>query len=101
MQEKIAAHQILPDDLVWQEGTAQWVAAREVPELFANSPQPASSSPAPRFYYVSEGQSVGPLSLKEMQDMIASHRLNATDLVWQEGTPQWVAAAHVPELFAK
>ena len=103
MQDRIAARQLFAEDLVWQEGTPQWVAAREIPELFANNPEAINlptAIPAPRFYYLQDGQSVGPLSLLQMQDRIASGQLLAEDLVWKEGTPQWVAAREIPELFA-
>ena len=46
MQERIALHQLRPQDLVWREGMSQWVAAQEVPELF--SPPAATPTVQPK-----------------------------------------------------
>lgn len=34
LQELVASNQVRPEDMVWRDGMAQWVAAREVPDLF-------------------------------------------------------------------
>jgi DNA-binding beta-propeller fold protein YncE len=34
MQERVASNQLHPEDLVWRDGMGQWVAAREVRDLF-------------------------------------------------------------------
>lgn len=43
-----------------------------------------------------EGQ--GPVTLQDLQTKCTFGDLSATDLVWCQGMPQWVAAAAIPEL---
>jgi hypothetical protein len=63
-------------------------------------PVPAAAPAAPRWYYAVQGQPVGPATLEQLQLLAASGRLLPTDLVWQEGTPGWVAARSVERLFS-
>jgi hypothetical protein len=51
------------------------------------------------WYYVSNGNQVGPVSLAELKSAAAAGKFTAADLVWQEGTPDWVAASTVAGLF--
>lgn len=44
------------------------------------------------------GQQYGPVPFETLRAWAAEGRLKATDFVWQEGTPTWVAAAGVPGL---
>jgi len=54
-----------------------------------------------QYRYLERGQPSGPLSLKQMQERVATSQLHRQDLVWVEGTPDWVAAEQISELFAK
>ena len=54
-----------------------------------------------RFYYIKNGQRFGPILLKHMQELVASDKLRPDDTVWVEGTPQWVPAQEVSELYPK
>lgn len=45
------------------------------------------------------GQQVGPVSDEVLQQMSQSGQLQPTDLVWQEGMPQWIAANTIRGLF--
>jgi hypothetical protein len=38
MHERVTSHQLLPEHLVWREGTPQWVTAQEVSGLFPQAP---------------------------------------------------------------
>ena len=51
------------------------------------------------WYYVVNGSQVGPVTLAGLQAATAAGRVGPTDLVWQDGTPDWVAARTVPGLF--
>ena len=42
-----SAGRIAPGDLVWREGMAQWIAARDVPEVASLFPAPRTGRPAP------------------------------------------------------
>jgi hypothetical protein len=54
----------------------------------------------PAWYYVRDGVQTGPVSFEEMKSAAAAGRLSPADLVWQEGTADWVPARTVPGLFA-
>ncbi len=51
------------------------------------------------WYYVVNGSQVGPVALAGLQAAVAAGKVGPTDLVWQDGTPDWVAARTVPGLF--
>jgi hypothetical protein len=53
----------------------------------------------PEWYYFVNNTQVGPVPLDELKAAVASGKLAPTDLVWQDGTPDWVAARTVPGLF--
>jgi uncharacterized RDD family membrane protein YckC len=51
-----------------------------------------------QWYYVSQGQRVGPVGEEELRRVVAAGQLYGTDLVWREGMAQWVPVAQVAEL---
>lgn len=51
------------------------------------------------WYYVSNGNQVGPVSLFDLKQAASAGKFTPNDLVWQEGTPDWVAANTVAGLF--
>ncbi len=51
------------------------------------------------WYYVVAGAQTGPVSLAELKDAAATGTLSPPDLVWQEGTADWVPARAVAGLF--
>jgi hypothetical protein len=51
------------------------------------------------WYYVVNGIQTGPVTLAELKEAAAAKKFSPTDLVWQEGTPDWVAASSVVGLF--
>ena len=51
------------------------------------------------WYYVVNGNQVGPVSLDELKAVAGIGKLAPTDLVWQEGTADWVEARTVAGLF--
>ncbi len=52
------------------------------------------------WYYVRNGTQTGPVSFDELKSAAAAGQLAPIDLVWQEGTPDWVPARTVAGLFA-
>lgn len=52
------------------------------------------------WYYVRNGAQTGPVSFDELRAVAASGQLAGTDLVWKEGTPDWVVARSVTGLFS-
>ncbi|MDF1659350.1 MAG: CD225/dispanin family protein [Verrucomicrobiales bacterium] len=50
------------------------------------------------WYYASNGQQMGPVSQEELISLFDRGEIKASDLVWNEGMPDWVAFSSVPEL---
>ncbi len=76
-------------------------------QMMMNQQQPRSSqapgAPVPppmtaQFYVAVNGQQVGPLTLEQVQQMIASGQVNQNTYVWKQGLPNWVPASQVPEI---
>lgn len=50
------------------------------------------------WYYIKDGQKVGPISLADAQQLIQRRQLSPNDLVWKNGLENWAAVKDVPEL---
>lgn len=51
------------------------------------------------WYYAHDGAQTGPVSFGDLRAAVASGQLGAEDLVWKEGTVDWVPARSVAGLF--
>jgi uncharacterized RDD family membrane protein YckC len=51
------------------------------------------------WYYLVEGQQMGPVGSRELKTLADRGRLQPSDLIWREGLPNWVPAARVKGLF--
>src|SRR5215207_76054 len=51
------------------------------------------------WYYVRNGAQTGPVTFDELKSAAASGQLAPADLVWKEGTADWVTARTVPGLY--
>ena len=51
------------------------------------------------WFYARGDQQQGPVTLDGLRALAAAGQLVGTDLVWQNGTPDWRPAAEVPEIF--
>jgi hypothetical protein len=51
------------------------------------------------WYYAQNGQQAGPVSASQLQQLARSGQIQASDLVWKEGLPQWVQAKAIKGLF--
>jgi hypothetical protein len=51
------------------------------------------------YYYTSFGKRFGPVPETQLKTLVESNMLRPTDLVWREGSPDWVPASQVPGLF--
>lgn len=47
---------------------------------------------------IAEGQKLGPLADQEILSWARAQRLRPSDLVWQDGMPEWLPAGQVPQL---
>ncbi len=62
--------------------------------------QPGAVPPplSPQFYVAVNGQQVGPLTLEQIQQMIAKGQVNKNTYVWKPGLANWTPAQQVPEI---
>ena len=60
---------------------------------------PESAPPTvARWYYIRDRKKIGPLTLEELRELVATEKLCASDMVLKEGEPRWCAAGEVPGL---
>lgn len=50
------------------------------------------------WYYSRGGQQAGPVTWAALYQLAQSGQIQATDMVWREGTPDWVQAGTIREL---
>jgi GYF domain 2 len=53
------------------------------------------------WYYARDGAQTGPVSFDDLKKAIGAGQIGPEDLVWREGTPDWMPAKSVPGLFAE
>lgn len=70
-------------------------------EALESFPPTAPSAPQSLWYYAIEEQQFGPVPLHQLQQMLDRGELLATDMVWEQGSPDWLPVAEVPELGGK
>jgi hypothetical protein len=51
-----------------------------------------------QWYYLVNGERVGPVSTTLLKELAVSGELQATDMVWRDGLPQWVSAGSIKGL---
>jgi hypothetical protein len=51
-----------------------------------------------RYFYAEGDSRQGPVFFAQLQQLAAAGRLKSDTLVWEEGTPNWVPASHIPGL---
>ena len=98
--------QLLPADMVLEEGTTTWVPASEVVQAFTpainTTPPPPLSKPATadraEWYYSQNGQQTGPVPWAQLRHLAASSQLRPTDMVWKAGMPAWAAVDSIQNL---
>jgi uncharacterized membrane protein YjgN (DUF898 family) len=52
------------------------------------------------WYYISNGNRLGPIPAPKLKELATSGQLQPTDMIWREGLAQWVAASSLKGLFA-
>jgi serine/threonine protein kinase len=70
--------------------------------------KPASSAHLPpvvsafpeheQFYYLTNGQQLGPVSLEELRELVRTRKITPSDLVWSNSIGNWSAILSVPGL---
>ncbi|RYD19727.1 MAG: RDD family protein [Verrucomicrobiaceae bacterium] len=51
-----------------------------------------------QWYYTESGEQRGPVGEQEIKNLLSTHRINPSTLVWREGMPQWAPAGSIPTL---
>lgn len=64
------------------------------------SPNSPARAAAQQWYLLRNGQQIGPISSKQLQQVATSNQMTPEDLVWREGYADWVPAKRVKGLFA-
>lgn len=79
-----------------QEAEAQKKAAEtETRRHTASVDARPDTKPSQPWYYVVAGKSVGPVTVGELQGLLARGELSADTLVWNPGMPDWCCARNV------
>ena len=106
MKDLATSGQLLPSDMVMQDGKTKWKAASEVQEFFpasGSTPPPPLPPPAPpepsEWHFTQNGQQAGPVTWTQLKTRAASGQLLATDMVWKNGMAAWAAAGSIRDLF--
>lgn len=53
-----------------------------------------------QWHYIRGNKQLGPVSAADLKQLASGGQLSPTDMVWNEGTPNWVPAANIQGLFA-
>lgn len=71
----------------------------------AGTPPPVTPQPPPlppqevaEWYYVTGGQALGPMTLTQIQALVAQGLIDGNTSVWKDGMAGWARLADVPEL---
>ncbi len=89
LRELADSGQLAPDDLVWQQGGTNWLAASQVPGLITSSGS---------WYYLDNGQRRGPITDDELKRRVGNGTLRLDDLVWREGMAEWAPLRNFVEV---
>jgi tetratricopeptide (TPR) repeat protein len=105
MKQMAELSQLLPTEMVLQDGTTQWKSASQVQEFFpvlasaAPPPLPPPLAPEPaEWHFTQNGQQAGPVTWSQLRQRAASGQLQSTDMVWKGGMAGWVAASTINDL---
>lgn len=95
MKQLAAAVQLLPQDMVLQEGTSKWLAASQVQTLWP-LPDRRATLVAPElaeWHYTHSGQRCGSATWTQLLELASSGKLLPTDMVWTMGMDTWAASS--------
>jgi membrane protease subunit (stomatin/prohibitin family) len=68
-----------------------------------NPSQPTMGTPPPmpvqtQYFYASNGQQMGPVSIEQLKGFFANRTINKDSLIWKQGMSNWTALKDVQEL---
>ena len=64
------------------------------------SPPPPPPPPPLQWHIAQNGQTLGPYSMGELAEAIATNRVRPDTLVWTVGMADWTAATQIPQIAA-
>ncbi len=84
---------------------AQQMGQMMNPQGTGQAPQPAAPAPPPipiavQYYYASNGQQMGPVTMEQLSALFANRTVNRDSLIWKQGMAGWTALKDVEELKA-
>jgi len=101
LQQMVTAGELGPADMLLPADGQKWVTAGSLAGLFPHlSPPPVAAVPvtAQRYWLMLSGQSHGPYTSEEVNELRARHPIANDTLVCPEGGSQWVPITAVPDL---
>lgn len=90
-----------------------WSSASTLEEIFpATTPTPASlqsttgsaplalnqTGPAPKWYYNAAGVEQGPVTIRDLKDLVSRGELGSNSFIWKDGMDDWAPLSEIPEL---
>ena len=99
LQKLAQSGKLLPEDLVWQQGSEKKVRAKQVKGLSFKKSQ--AELPKQKIFIQRGSQTRGPVSPADLQKLAQSGKLLPEDLVWQQGRENKVPAKQVKGLSFK
>jgi len=104
MKQMAESRQLLPTDMVLQEGGKRWGPASQVQVFFppTNTPPPPTAPVAAElaeWQYIQNGQQYGPVSWSQIRKLVDSGELRPTDMVRESSMPKWATADSIQNLF--
>ena len=105
-------HEVSPDGTLWKsaseyseifaservQNTPQDTQAKRQPSTDSSGDLELEAPESPQWYYSQNNAQLGPVSFRELQHKASIGTLTARDLVWRQGTQDWVPAGTVPGL---
>lgn len=94
LEDLVASGRIMPTDLAWYEGLAEWTPIQDLPELSA-----AVAQASAEVWYYGQGENQqGPISVLKLRSLISSRHVGADWLAWKDGMAEWLPIAEIPGL---
>src|SRR5262249_1444406 len=78
---------------VRRSGSQRWTRAARIEGLFC--------FPAPEWYYIHDGERVGPVTVGRLRRRTRRGQIRPDDLVWKPGLRNWKPAAQIVGLFPR
>lgn len=99
--DRIVSKNLANNVYVWKDGFDNWVEADKDEELskLINKSEPVGGNSA-MYHYAIGNEAKGPVSTKQLVDMLLKQELKTTDQVWAPSLSNWTVISKVADLAA-